>query len=670
MNADSSIIGYKPGGWAPDFPPQPQPYGFQGGFQPVPNPVPTASIVNNTGQCYTIVYNKIENQVIDLSTANVLNGPYVSKNTNPIPESLTVQNLLNVGRYASGTTQNLAITDNNLSLTTSVNIYFWVYVNYTNYVKPITILTKGKGNDFGEYTVQILPNKLLSFLFTFNNTMNSIRTNSIIPEKTPVFVSIIKTVNSISIYLNNRLDVISYQSGVSTATTNPVLIGYGNNSNAFNGYLDNLMISTFPSDGIGFVSRYFGYVPNSLYFEFTNGVITYNGYNVALGITTPAPSNNDVADLICTQLDSYANGYCINTSYIFYMNYLSKISNPNGEINEKYTTLVIANSIFTRLKINSAISYNVTFEESLPLNGYIKTFAGEVFYFKDGVVFEFDIATNTLIPSQLTNNRADYLMSSISLVNAYRSAFGIFSFYYFVKESKVASITPNKLVQKIKNYTMGGINTLIDYDGMCHNATYKFFNEGSLLNTGNSIRKVELFETSEKTPSLTIRGATKGTDAILNGASMDANMFDPPRKNASLDNSNAIYIYTGQNIIPLMNKPSSIFVDNLPVLEKAIPVHIEFNKDVDIMGYLFENNISINRHVFMSCSLEALPGLYTISIISNTQSVITIGGQSYQINTNHPEHIVFHNSGTQIIIELKLYYQKLNQAAKFIIIKP
>lgn len=178
-----------------------------------------------------------------------------------------------------------------------------------------------------------------------------------------------------------------------------------------------------------------------------------------------------------------------------------------------------------------------------------------------------------------------------------------------------------------------------------------------------------MFEPSETTPFLPV-GAPKGGAAVLNEASMDANMFDPPKKNASLDNSNAIYIYTGQNIIPLMNKPSSIFVDNLPVLEKAIPVHIEFNKDVDIMGYLFANNITINRHVFMSCSLEALPGIYTISIISNTQSVITVGGQSYQINTNHPEHIVFHNSGSQIIIELKLYYQKLNQAAKFIIIKP
>jgi len=665
-NTNSSMMSYRLG-WAPDNPPQPN--GFVP-VPPVPNPVPNPNITNNTGQCYAIVYNKIENQVIDLSTANLLNGPYVSKNTNPIPESLTVQNLLNVVRYASGTTQNLSITDNNLALTTNVNIYFWVYVNYSNFVKPITILTKGKGNDFGEYTVQIMPNKLLSFLYTFNNTMNSIRSTSIIPEKTPVFVSIIKTVNSISIYLNNKLDTISYQSGVSTATSNPVLIGYGNNSNPFNGYLDNLMISTFPLDGIGFVSKYYSYVPNSLYFEFTNGVITYNGYNVALGITTPAPANNDVADLICTQLDGYSNGYCINTTYIYYMDYLSKISKPNGEINEKYTTLVMANSIFTRLKITTKNAFNVAFEDSLPLNGYIKTFAGEVFYFKDGVVFEFDITTNTLIPSQLTNNRADYLMSSISLVNAYRIAFGIFSFYYFVKESKVPSITPNKLVQKLKNYTMGGINTLIDYDGMCHNATYKFFNEGSVLNTGNSIRQVELLEGIETAPPSVLASSTKGSAAILNVASMDTNLFDSPKKNASLDNSNAIYIYTGQNIIPLMNKPSNIFVDNLPVLEKAIPVHVEFNKDVDIMGHLFANNITINRHVFMSCSLEALPGLYTISIISNTQSIITVGGQSYPINTNHPEHIVFHNSNTQITIEIKLYYNKLNQAAKFIIIKP
>jgi len=659
----NSIIGYKAGGYAGNMnqPQQIQGFGFQPAPNP-PNPVP-ATISGASGHDNSVVYNKIEKEVINPATAILLKGQFVSQNTNSIPDSLTSQNVLNLKRYASGTTVDLSFTGDKFSLTTDVYLYFWVYVIYTNYTKPITLLTKGKGNDFGEYTVQILPNKTISFLFSFNNTMYSVKTNSIIPERTPVFVSIIKKVNSISIYLNNKLDVSANQSGVATSTTNPVLIGYGSNSNPFTGYLDNLMISTFPMDGVALIDKYFSYIPNSLYFELSNGVLTYNGYNVAIGITTPSPSNNDTANLICTVLDNYSNGYSLDgNKYIYYMSYQSKISNQTGLINEKYTTLLLANTIFTRLKMNCIVSYNVSFDESVPLNGYTTTFTGEVFYFKDGVVYEYDINSNTMVPSQITQTQADYLLLSISLVNTYRFAFGLFSFFTYAKESKAASATQNKVVQKMKYYTMGGINTLIDYDGLCVNGTATFFNSGDTINVANSFKNIAVGETKNDIE-------TNNSIVINKGASFEASRSDDPIKTAMFDNSNAIYIYTGQNVIPLINRCSNIFVDNLPVLEKSIPICIEYNRDIDLMSYLFANNITINRHVFLSCKLDAEPGIYNISIISNTHSVITISGQTYQINTNAPEHILFHNSNSQIAIDLKFYYQKLNQAAKFIIIK-
>jgi len=656
----NSIVGYKAGGYAGNMNQQIQPFGFQPAPVP-PNPVP-ATISLSGHDSSSVVYNKIEKEVINTETAILLNRQFVSQNTNSIPDSLTSQNVLNIKRYASGTTTDLSFTGNKLSLITDVYIYFWVYVIYTNYTKPITILTKGTGNNFGEYTVQILPNKTVSFLFSVNNTMYSIKTNTIIPERTPVFVSIIKKVNNISIYLNNKLDVSSNQSGVATATTNPLLIGYGNNSNLFTGYLDNLMISTFPMDGVALIDKYFSYVPNSLYFEFSNGVLTYNGYNVAIGITTPAPPNNETATLICTLLDNYSNGYSLDgNKYIYYMSYQSKLSNQTGEINEKYSTLILANNIFTRLKINCVISYNVSFEESVPLDGYIKTFAGEVFYFKEGVVHEYDINSNALVASQITQAQADYLLISIPLVNTYRLAFGLFSFYKYVKESKAVSAIQNKVVQKIKYYTMGGINTLIDYDGLCINGTATFFNTSDTLNIADSLKNIA-------GAPLASLPATK--EVVINEA---ASAYADPIKTSSasmFNHSNAIYIYTGQNVIPLINKSSNIFVDNLPVLEKSIPIFIEFNKDIDLMSYIFSNNITLNRHVFLSCKLDAEPGIYNISIISNTHSIITISGQSYQINTNAPEHILFHNTDSQITIDLKFYYQKLNQAAKFIIVKP
>jgi hypothetical protein len=488
--------------------------------------------------------------------------------------------------------------------------------------------------------------------------MYSLKTNSIIPERTPVFVSIIKKVNNISIYLNNKLDVSSSQSTVASSTTNPLLIGYGYNSNPFIGYIDNLMIATYPMDGVALIAKYFSYVPNSIYFEFANGLITYNGFNIALGIATPSPPNMETANLICTQLANYSNGFSVsNNNYVYYMSYLSKISNLTGSTNEKYSTLLLSNDIFTRLKINCVVSYNVSFEESIPLTGYVKTFAGEVFYFQDGVVCEYNINSNTIVPSQITTDQANYLLLSISNANAYRYAFGIYSFYFYAKESKVVSSTQNKVVQKIKFYSMGGINTQIDYDGLCFNGTATFFNNSN-----------DALYLNKDAATVRTIGDNASNDETNNLKAIDKSFFEEP-VSQKVDNSNAIYIYNGQNILPLMNKSSNIFVENLPVLEKCIPIYIEYNKDIDLMAHLFANNIVQNRHVFLNSKLDAEPGIYNISIISNTQSVLTVSGQSYQINTNAPEHILFHNTNSQIVIELKFYYQKLNQAAKFIIIK-
>jgi hypothetical protein len=119
-----------------------------------------------------------------------------------------------------------------------------------------------------------------------------------------------------------------------------------------------------------------------------------------------------------------------------------------------------------------------------------------------------------------------------------------------------------------------------------------------------------------------------------------------------------------------MNKASNIFVNSFPILEKTIPFHMEFDKEIDISQYLIMNNVTINTQVILVSKINTEPGLFNMSIISNSQTNLTIGNRDYQINNTIPEHIVFHNSNNPLCIEIKLCYNKINQVSKFIIIKP
>jgi len=77
---------------------------------PIP-PSPPINPINSTINDTTgVIYNKVDNKIVTIETANLLNGIYVSKNTNSIPLNFTAQNILNINRYVSGTTRNLAKT--------------------------------------------------------------------------------------------------------------------------------------------------------------------------------------------------------------------------------------------------------------------------------------------------------------------------------------------------------------------------------------------------------------------------------------------------------------------------------------------------------------------------------------------------------------------------------
>jgi hypothetical protein len=666
---------------------------------PLPPVNPINSSINDTSG---VIYNKVSNKIVDNINGNLLNGMYVSKNTNIIPQNLTTQNILNINRYSSGTTVNLGITDNTLSITNNLNIYFWIYVIYNgNLTKPITILTKGSNNSYGEYTVQILPNKLLSFYYTNNGIMHNLRSVNIIQERTLIFVSIIKTTESVGIYLNNRSENVQKMPGIASATNNPLLIGSGYNSSSFNGFIDNLMISN-NNTGTSFINQYFSYVPTSMLYQFTNGAMTYNGYNVYSGITGVQPINVESAKFICTQLENNINGFSLSNDnkYLFYINYNTGVSNIGGAIYEKINTLNMANNYFTKLLIEYPISKNVSFEETTLIDGYIKSYTGEVFYFVDGVLYEYNVSRGIFTISNLSEIQAFTILSIIVPIIGYRYSFGQYQYFTNVKNMKENnSGLNNTFVRKLCNYLIGGISTLVNLSGHSNAGTFRFYSDIQYLNVdSNKVRSIDE-EGNNKTEILINKRIATNTmtqdvnnnineilinkGVAINTMPQEINNINETLIKRGVENNNEnfnvisnhvlennIYVYTGQNILSLLNNPTDIFVNNLPTLDSTIPYYLALDKEIDIIETLMTMNVTLNKHIIVSGRLSLIPKMYNFSIISNTQTKLIIDNKEYKINCNTPQHIVFHYCKNYLDIEIQFYYNKLNQVCKFILIQP
>lgn len=648
---------------------------------PIP-PSPPINPINSTINDTTgVIYNKVDNKIVTIETANLLNGIYVSKNTNSIPLNFTAQNILNINRYVSGTTRNLAINDNALAITTNLNIYFWLYIVYNgNLTRPVTILTKGTNSSFGEFTIQILPSRVLSFFYTNNGIMYTLRSQSAVPEHTLIYVSIIKTAESVGIYFNNRAENIQRMLGVATATNNPLLIGDGFNSSPFNGFIDNLIISNNNS-GASFINTYFTYVPTSIFYQFTNGSITYNGFNVMSNINGIQPINLDSAKFICTQLENFTNGFSLsnNNQYLYYINYDVGVTNNGGVIYEKINTLNMANNTFTKLILEFHISKNVSFDETILVDGYIKAYTGEVFYFIDGVLYEFDIQRGIFIVVNLTEIQAYNILSIIIPIIGYRFSFGRYQYFTNVLNMKENNPGLNNIfVRKLSNYLIGGISTIVNLSGQSNAGTFRFYSDIQYLNLDtNRFRSIE--EVSDKNELLinktvimnSIIHENNNNEIFLNkrlGISSDNNT--EPTIRGITDNfiENNIYVYIGQNILQLINNPSDVFVNNLPTLDITIPFYFGFDKEVDIIETLLPINIPLNRLIVVNSSIAVVPRLFNFSIISNTQTKLIINNKEFKINCNTPQHIVFHCSKNCIDIEIEFYYNKLNQICKYVLI--
>ena len=635
---------------------------------PVP-PIPTFSSGGGGSCCNEPVYDIINGRILE--GAKLLNGTYVSKNQNPPPNLLDSLNILSLERYASGTQSSISVLDNKLAIVGSLNILFWMYpLTTTSLNKPISIFTKGSLNSFGEYTCQIATDRRLQFSYTYSNGLNfTMKTIQQILEKTLTFVSIVKTQNIVYIYINGKLDSQQSITTQPAATNNPLLIGTGYNTNNFEGYLDNFIINT-SSDWSGQISKYFSYFPNDFLYQFINGKITFNGYNYFFSNTLIQPTSIENAKSICSQLENYTNGFTynsINNDYIFYSSFESlSPSNILGVpiIYNKIDVLTVSYNIFTRLRIYSETVTNTNINDPILMNGFVRAFTGETFYFINGEAYEYDTISNvyTLIP--MNANKGAYLLLAISECIGYEVFGGRYKFYTYASGYASNNGTfQNILIKKLLRFTLGSINTVVDYSGISEAGTWTFYSTLKYLNIGNQpiVRHYE-------SPKATDVKSEIIKENILTPIASDST--DKISRNLSYrtEISSIVYVYEGINLMPNMNRMSDFYVNQIPTLNKHYNISVDIDKEFDIIDNLILNKVQYDQFIIIDLELDIAPGIYNISFAANSLISLNVSGRDYKINSNIPQHVVIHKGKKILEIQIQLYWQRINQIAKFIIV--
>jgi len=633
---------------------------------PVP-PNVNSTNANGSGCCNEVVYEIITGKILE--DPNYLNGTYVSQNQNPIPDQLISQNVLNLPRYASGIQTGLTISnESKLSIVNNLNIYFWVYPIYTgSLTKPITLCTKGNLTSFGEYTCQIATDKKLQFSFTASNGQNVIlKSARQIAEKVLTFVSIIKTTTQAIIYLNGRLDAQRNISSNPSSTNNPLIIGTGYNTFSLNGYLDNFMINNVQYvANSNIIGSYLSYVPSDYLYQFLNGKITFNGYNFSIGNTMLQPFNIYDAQGICTLLENYTNGFTYDNDtndYLFYESY-ENLSGPTLDAPTIYNKLGVIKmnyNVFTRLRTTRFTYLDTEVLDPILLNGYIKTFTGETFYFINGEAYEYDTMTKTYVTIELDDNKANYLLFTIPQNIAFKVIDDIYLFYVYTSEFKSNDgIIENRVVKKCLRYTLGDVSTVVDFSSVSEAGTWTFYSQNKFLNTSNPpiVKKKE--KNNIVTDEITVVNKSLERRNISNC-------------NCNEDLENIIYVYepNNMNIMNLINRNSDYYLSNtIPTLFSRIRFEVFADQECDIVELLLKNQVPFNKFIIIDMNLLISPGIYNLSIISNTLLRYTIKNRDYTINTLNPQHLLFHKGAKPLEFQIQLDWVKISQMAKFIIVE-
>ena len=618
---------------------------------------------NKSNSSVVMKYNEIDNRSSISPNSLFLNGVYVTKNTNPLPNSILNNTKFICTRYSSAIKKGIIFQDIKFELKTYLFISFWIYPIYnTQNLKPMCILTKGDSQSYGDYTILLGTDNRLLFGYTVNGLNVVLKTNSVINEKTMTFVSIIKNMSSLYIYLNNFYDSQVFAPIDPIKSNNPLMIGIGYNTNDFNGYINNLTITDNIIDLQNIITFFYKCKPIDYYFVFKNGLITYNGYNITNNINTLEPTTTHDAKFICELLENYCNGFCFNNNkYLFFNhNEHDDIIVNNSTIFEKMNVMSIANIDFVSVKLSIEKEKNINLSKNYLLSGYFKSFTEEQYYFSNGELFHYNPSVNSYTTVPLDMSNAINLLYIINDINALEFVNNKFIYYSTYSTENSINIT-NNIYRKKPNCNFGQNNSFINFYGQINIGNYNFNKDtgsGVFKNVETSAIRQNVIEQEQRSEIPYIQ--------VLENDLSENNVI-------TKSNANISYLYAydtnNLNISGLIGIPGEFFINNMPKITNKIKIDFNINEECDIIDFILRNQISVGRLVIINFVKPLLTGIYNFSIITSSIVKIRIDNKEYSVNSMVPQHLLFHHTGDICNIEITFYYNKINQVSKFVVIE-
>lgn len=668
----------------PPVPPQPP--------QPPQPPTPSQNVYSSVGNFITqSSFNRSSNN----PSSNVLHGTYTTRNLNPLTNNVITNAILYLPRFTSGITKNIVytksvITDGTLSLVENYSIHFWIYpITLSNMTNSINLITKGNTstNSYGEYTVQISVDGRLFVGFTHNSSNIILRSNRPLSTNQSTFVSIVKSLSSMIIYFNTVVDNQVSLSSIPTPTTNPVVIG----SPLLNGYIDNIMIVN--STDVQLMASLYTYVPTTYVFTFVNGIITYNGYNVVNKTNTVLPTNIPNAKFFNYLLENHSNGFIKQPDNKFiYFSFPTKNStlttDNTGSIYNKINLLRIGSFDFVNLNMELIEMNDIQFNTYSLMDGYYSNFNGETYFFSSGMVYEYDSGTNSIIKVVLTREKVNYILLSITAALAVRySSPNTYTFYSYFKDiylPEQASIKNHTVfIQKVSHFKIGNSCSITDVVGNANIGTFNFNCEVNpqILEKQYSSERSLIEETSNISRNIfqmslpNIQTINDGSSAVVLEPVLGTKTL--PNTNESyamfpnIINDNKVFIYNthGMDLLAITNTFSSNFVNTVPLLVNSSNFDFSIGTEMDLIDILFKTIAPLSSYIVFNVNNPLPPGMYQLSIMSNTPIKIILNGRESLVNSLVPQHMVFHHSGSVMYLEIQFYYRRVTQITKILLLQ-
>jgi hypothetical protein len=473
---------------------------------------------------------------------------------------------------------------------------------------------------------------------------------------------------------------------IPTPTTNPVVIG----SQLLNGYIDNIIISA--SVDSKYRSQIYSYTPTTYIFTFENGGITYNGYNTVNKINALLPSNNPNAKFFNYLLENHSNGFIEQDDNVFiYFSFPTKnitlITNESGNIYNKINVSRIGSFDFVNLFIELSETSDIQFNTYSLMDGYYSNFNGETYFFSSGMVYEYDNTTKSITAAVLTRERVNYILLSITSALAVRySAQNTYVFYSYFKDMflpKESSIQTHSIfIQKVSHFTIGNSCSITDIVGNVNIGTFNFTCETSpkilekqysnerSLNEDTYDMSRNIFQTLSSKNNV-IHEPIGDIDVVKSSNTLKITSNINESYATFPINSNKIYIYNtnGMDLLAITNTFSSNFLSTIPVLETSSTFDFKIGTEMDLIDILFKTVATLSSYIVFNMNNNIPPGMYQLSIMSNTPIKIILNGKESLVNSLVPQHMVFHHNGNLLSLEIQFFYRRVTQITKLLLLQ-